>query len=75
MFPNTCRKQAGSFKCDPFSELHSCPPGLGVHLHSNDGVYEEKHGDQEADIRKSLREKKATIKLTIVPKHRCFEMK
>lgn len=48
-------------RLDRFSEFHSRPPGLGGHLHSNDGVYEEKHGDQEADIRKSLQKEKRTI--------------
>lgn len=46
---------------DRFSESHSPPPGLGGHLHSNDGVYEEKHGDQEADVRKSLQKEKRTV--------------
>lgn len=27
------------------------------YLHSNDGVYKEKHSNQEADIRKSLQKK------------------
>lgn len=31
---------------------------VSEYLHSDDGVYEEKHGDQKTDVRKGLLEKR-----------------
>lgn len=36
--------------------LASCSPGcISTHLHSNDGIDEEQHGNEQADIRQSLK--------------------
>lgn len=51
-----------AFPDPPMPEGHGSPReggGAGTHLHPNDGVDEEKHGDQQTDIWQGLVGRKA----------------